>query len=75
MLQQPPGRPHTHQHPRILLGCRLHFLPHQRMYTPLHQEVGHQFQEAIGSWTETCNNPETPGHRRYLHLLAVPLTG
>ena len=41
------------------------------MHTPTHQEVGHQFQEAIRSWTQTDNKAETPGNRRDLHLLAV----
>ena len=52
------------------------FGPHQRMHTPPHQEVSHQFQEAIGSWkTEVGNNSHTPGHRGDLHLLAVSLVG
>ena len=45
------------------------------MHSPPHQEVSHQFQEATGRWTQTGNNPETPGHWRDLHLHAVPLVG
>ena len=37
------------------------------MHTPPHQEVSHQFQEALRSWTETCHNAETPGNRKDLH--------
>ena len=44
-------------------------------HTPPHQDVSHQFQEATGSWTETGNNAETPGHWRDLHLLTVSLVG
>ena len=46
-----------------------------KKHTPAHQEVSHQFQEAIGSWTETGHNPETPGHKRHLQLLAASLVG
>ena len=45
------------------------------MHTPPHQEVSHQFQEAIRSWTETGNNAETLGHWRVLLPLAVSLVG
>ena len=33
------------------LRMPLPFLPHRGMHSPLYQEVSHQFQEAIGSWT------------------------
>ena len=49
--------------------------PYRRTHTPPHQEVSHQFQEAIISWIESGNNAETPGHLRDLHLLAVSLVG
>ena len=78
VLQQPPGRPHPHRHPMIPEFCQaatcLFFL-HRGRHIPPHQEVSHQFQEAIRSWTETGNNPETPGHWRDLHLLAVSMVG
>ena len=35
----------------------------------------HQFQEATGSWTQTGHNPETHGHWRDQHILAVPQVG
>ena len=74
MLQQPPGRlTLISQDTRILSGCHLPFLPHRRMHTPPHEEVSHQFQEAIRSWIETSNNTETPGNRRDLYLVAVLL--
>ena len=50
MLQQPPGRPHAHRHPRIPEFCQnvsCIFRPHRGMHTPPHQEISHQFQEAI----------------------------
>ena len=42
----------------------LAFLPHRRMHTPPHQEVSHQFLEAISSWTETGNNADTWQQKR-----------
>ena len=60
---------------KILVGCHLPFLPHRGMHTPLHQEISNQFQEAIRSWTETGNNPETPGHWRDLHIPTESLVG
>ena len=43
-------------------------------HTPPHQEVSHQFEEAIRCWTETGNNAETSDHRRDLqhHLQIHP---
>ena len=63
MLQQPPGPPHPHRHPRVSEFCQdasCLLLPHR----------GTHF-----SWTETGHNPETPGHWRDLHLPAIPLVG
>ena len=50
-------------------------LPHQGTHTPWHQEVSHQFEEPLRSWTEAGNNAETPGNRREIHHLAVSLAG
>ena len=66
-------QPQTSQDTRILSGCQMPFLPHRRIHTPPHQDVSHQFQEAIRGWTETGNNTKTPGYWRDLKFFAVLL--
>ena len=44
-----------------------------KMHSMPHQKVSHQFQESLRSCTEAGNKPETPEHKRDLHLLAVSL--
>ena len=51
------------------------FLPHCGMHIPPHQEISHQFQEALRSWIKTGNNTETPGSSRDIQFLTVTLIG